>query len=156
MINRDLLNYRESVRHLFNLAILPLIENLDDFNEQFDIIDDFRQIETLLFKNMVLNTNDITGQLSYPIEIILLRPQHTGTEILIENHKGDNNRYWDYLLNRINPEDIRLCFIDFYDYDLRSLRNYSFYRAKILDCVDKQVIGREALCPVSYYEAYSM
>ncbi len=80
MINRDLLNYREAVRHLFNLSILPLIENMDDFNEQFYVIDDFRQIEILLFKNMVLKSNEIAGKLSNSIEIILLRPQYPNAE----------------------------------------------------------------------------
>jgi len=155
MINQSLLQYRETVRHLFNTSILPLIEKQDDFNDKWDIIDDFSHVEAILFNNMIIKPFNIGGNLSKPIEKLLIKPTYGDAQILIGNPKGDNNRYWDYPLNQINENDIKLCFIDFYDFDMTSFRDYHYYRSKIIDCKDSQVIGREALCEVEYYNAYT-
>lgn len=153
--------YRESSRHLFNVAFKPIIDEVyegsfEGFNSAWDVIDRFEEVNRGLFDNLILKTLNVPGELGRENPLLRVVPTSPSVPIAIENPKGDNNKYWDYPLEWIEPDDITLHFMEFFDFNGLEYREWKYIRAYIADCrKDPIVAGREALCEFSYYDIQS-
>ncbi|MEN8265223.1 MAG: hypothetical protein ABFR82_17390 [Nitrospirota bacterium] len=142
--------YRECVRNLWNVYFL----NQDSPQDIWDIADQFDQVCTILFSIFILNQGGcidyrkscVTDKNPNPLFVLHVYPSpETGVPIKI-NREVNPSGYWDHPVDTILTPDVDLRFIDYFDFNLLGIRDFEFYRVRILDAPNElDIIGRDAL-----------
>jgi hypothetical protein len=140
-------HYRASARTVWNTAFWP-----DPGFRNWDSIDQFHEIEKLLFEELVLAKLDREWPLqnifrdSIPFFRIVPTIGH-GTPILIQKPRpGAPTGYWDDAVNLVKPGEATLFFISYFDWNQMDYIDLRYYRAKIANFDGHaELVGREAL-----------
>jgi hypothetical protein len=144
----ELMNaYRECSRNLWNVY----------FSERDDIggsLDAFEQIRALLFDTLVINElscgTESGGEDTVP-PVLKVVPKERAL-ILIQRLSGPGQAgYWDQEKDMVvGPRDIALAFLDYFDFSEIPMKDFHYYRCKVLSFSDHaHYEGREALLEVS-------
>jgi|SRR5579864_645593 len=139
----DLMNaYRECSRNLWNVY----------FSRRADIggsLDAFENIRKLLFDALVVSELFYEGEaegedIPPPALRVVPRPRSL---ILIRRPSDDGNGYWDQEKDMVvGPDDIKLAFLDYFDFHQIPVTDFRFYRCNILSFPSRaEYVGREAL-----------
>jgi hypothetical protein len=139
--------YRECSRNLWNVY----------FSRREDIggaLDAFEQIRQLLFDSLVLSELPCEGEIEsedVPGPVLKVVPQERSL-ILVQRLSGPGEAgYWDQEKDLVvSPTDITLAFIDYFDFSQIPIRDFHYYRCKVLSFPSRaNYEGREALLEVS-------
>jgi hypothetical protein len=140
-------HYRVSARTIWNTSFWP-----DPDFRNWDSRDRFREIERLLFDELVLAKLDR----EWPLESIFRNPipffrvvpsiGH-GTPIMIQKPRpGALTGYWDDPVNIVKPEETKLAFLAFFDWNQMDYIDLRYYHVKITSFdMHPELVGREAL-----------
>jgi len=140
--------YRECSRNLWNADF-----SLREFT--WDLHDEYESIRKLLFEALVVNELDPYKECSehgtVPPPVLKVVPRTTSVPILINRPSDDGAGYWDQEKDMsVNEGDIQLAFLDYFDYSQYPVKDFYFYRCKILQFPGHaKYEGREALVEVS-------
>ena len=118
------------------------------------LVERFGDLESVLFQKMVaeaLNVGGVTyGQ---PQPDILVSGQ-AGSEVTALINREICSGYWDYP-DTVIPADAEMQFMDFFDWDVLSVRDNKYARVRIAACPSNTALtGKHALLEapqVSYY-----
>jgi len=140
-------HYRMSARAIWNTAFWPEL----DFRN-WDSIDQFHEIEKLLFQELVLAKVDREWPLqdlfarAIPFFQIVPSIVH-GTPILIQKpREGAPSGYWDDPVNIVKPSQVKLLFVAYFDWNQMDYIDLRYYRVKIASFdTHSDLVGREAL-----------
>jgi hypothetical protein len=143
-------DYREAVRHLWNTHFRRLAEA----DQDWDLRDAFDEIAARLFGALVLRQLDEDEDAVLPAYVAPEKPipflrlevdPRSSIMVARANARG----YWDDPLTTVEKGDLRLCFIQFFDWSVLGFREFGLYHARILKS-DRypHVVGRDALVPV--------
>jgi hypothetical protein len=140
-------HYRMSARAIWNTAFWP-----DQKFRNWDSIDQFHQIEELLFQVLVLAKvgrawpSQKLFENAIPFFQVVPSLVH-GTPIMIRNPRpGAPAGYWDDPVNLVKPGQVELLFIAYFDWDEMDYIDLRYYRAKIASFdAHSELVGREAL-----------
>jgi hypothetical protein len=140
-------HYRSSARAIWNTAFWP-----DPDFRNWDSIDQFHEVEKLLFQELVLAKVDREWPLCdlfvNAIPFFQIAPSIVhGTPILIQNPRpGAPTGYWDDPVNLIKPRQAELLFIAYFDWNRMDYIDLRYYRVKIASFdAHSELAGREAL-----------
>ncbi len=140
-------HYRMSARAIWNTAFWP-----DHDFRNWDSIDQFHQIEKLLFQELVLAKVDRNWPLQdlfgKAISFFQIVPSLVhGTPIMIQNPRpGAPTGYWDDPVKLVKPEEAEMLFIAYFDWNEMDYIDLRYYRVKITSFdTHPEVVGREAL-----------
>lgn len=140
-------HYRSNARAIWNTAFWP-----DGDFRNWDSIDQFHEIEKLLFDALVLAKLDREWPLCdlfvNPIPFFQILPSIAhGTPILIQKpRRGAPTGYWDDPVNLLKPREAELQFIAYFDWNQMDYIDLRYYRVKIVNCdAHPELVGREAL-----------
>jgi hypothetical protein len=134
-ITDKMLAYRECARGLWNNHLRQHAEPYVDF----DAVDVFADICGKLFAEMVLKPAGCT------LAEIFARPVHDRLSIMIRR-PTEQGVYWDDPVTSLKPEDLRLSFLTFYDFDDFNYRDFRYCLVKLVQCAEHpELVGREAL-----------
>jgi hypothetical protein len=143
----ELMNsYRECSRSLWNVYF----SKRKDIGDALDV---FEQIRELLFDSLVLSELSYEGEAEgedMPPPALKVVPQRS--LILIQRLSGPGEAgYWDQEKDMIvGPGDITLAFLDYFDFWQIPIRDFRYYRCKVLSFPSHDGYeGREALLEVS-------
>ena len=143
----ELMNtYRECSRNLWNVYF----SKRKDIGDALDV---FEQIRELLFDSLVLSELSYEGEAEgedMPPPALKVVPQRS--LILIQRLSGPGEAgYWDQEKDMIvGPGDITLAFLDYFDFWQIPIRDFRYYRCKVLSFPSHtDYEGREALLKVS-------
>ena len=140
-------HYRMSARTIWNTAFWP-----DQDFRNWDSIDQFHQIEKLLFQELVLAKvdrewplQDIFGN-AIPFFHLVPSSVH-GATILIQKPRPEKpTGYWDDPVNFVKPGQAELLFIAYFEWDQMDYIDLRYYRVKIASFdAHSELVGREAL-----------
>ena len=140
-------HYRMSARAVWNSAFWP-----DEDFRNWDSIDQFHQIEKLLFQELVLAKVDREWQLqdlfknAIPFFRIVPSLIH-GTPIMILKPRPEAyTGYWDDPVSLVKPDQAELFFIAYFDWDQMDYIDLRYYRVRIASFdAHPELVGREAL-----------
>lgn len=133
--------YRECSRNLWNVY----------FSSRKDIglsLDYFGQIRELLFNALVIDELSENGE-DQDSPILGVVPERS--VILIQRLSGPGEaRYWDQEKDMVvGPQDIKLAFLDYFDFHYIPIQDFHYYRRKVLSFPSHpKYEGREALLEV--------
>jgi hypothetical protein len=140
-------HYRLSARAIWNTAFWP-----DPDFRNWDSIDQFHEIERLLFRDLVLAKVDRDWPLCdlfvNAIPFFQIVPSHMhGTPIMIQKPRPEApTGYWDDPVNLIKPKEAELLFIAHFDWNEMDHIDLRYYRVKIVSFdAHPELVGREAL-----------
>lgn len=141
-ITESMNSYRECSRNLWNVYF----SRLTDYGAAFDA---FENIRRLLFDSLVVDElfyegDAKEGELPPPALKVVPGPS---TLILIKRPSDDGNGYWDEVKDMVvGPDDIELEFLDYFDFTDTPVKDFHFYRCKILSFSRRpEYQGRDAL-----------
>ena len=140
-------HYRMSARAIWNTAFWP-----DQDFRNWDSIDQFHEIEKLLFQELVLAKVDREWPLqnifgnAMPFFRVVPSLVH-GTPIMIQKPRPEApTGYWDDPVNLIKPRQAELLFIAYFDWNEMDYIDLRYYRVKIVSFDGyPELVGREAL-----------
>jgi hypothetical protein len=145
-------SFREAARHLWNSTFYePGVD--------WDRRDSFSRVLTELFTAVVLDPLGETDQrmpqlwerAPEPLKGVAVHPNAvTGVPIAI-NRASPRTGYWDDPVDRILPEEARMEFVQFFDWDELGPRDLKFVEVRIADFPKHPALaGRYALIEFSY------
>jgi len=140
-------HYRVSARAIWNTAFWP-----DPDFHNWDSIEQFHEIEKLLFRELVLSK---VGK-EWPLQTIFesaipffhIVPSIVhGTPILIQKpRQGALTGYWDDPVNLVKPGQAELLFMAYFDWNEMDNIDLRYYRVKIASFdAHSELVGRDAL-----------
>lgn len=140
-------HYRVSARAIWNTAFWP-----DQDFRNWDSIEQFHEIEKLLFQELVLAKVDREWPLqslfksAIPFFHIVPSIVH-GTPILIQKpRQGAPSGYWDDPVNLVKPGQAELLFTAYFDWNEMDYLDLRYYRVKIASFdTHSELVGRDAL-----------
>ena len=140
-------HYRANARAIWNTAFWP-----DPDFRNWDSIDQFHEIEKLLFDGLVLAKLDREWPLCdlfvNPIPFFQILPSIAhGTPIMIQKPRpGAPTGYWDDPVNLVKPREAELQFIAYFDWNQMDYIDLRYYRVKIASFdAHPELVEREAL-----------
>ncbi len=145
--------YRECSRNLWNAYF-----SSREFT--WDLHDEYESIRKLLFEALVVNELDLHEECSehdtVPPPILKVAPDATSVPILINRPSDGGAGYWDQEMDMsVDEGDIQLAFLDYFDYSQYPVKDFHFYRCKILQFPGHaKYEGREALVEVSHTKVF--
>jgi hypothetical protein len=152
--------YREAVRHLWNTYYLERVQSAETFNQKWDIVDQFRQVDKLILSGVihdelgghacVIDAHNTIG------EFLRVVPTSSGSvPIMVERPSQDGNKYWDDPVDRVEGGQIDLRFVEFFDWNQLAARDFHYYRVKINSFPQHpHFVGREALLEIQYARVF--
>jgi hypothetical protein len=144
----ELMNaYRECSRNLWNVYF----SKRKDIGDALDV---YGQIRELLFDSLILSELSYEGEAEgedIPPPVLTVVPGSRSL-ILIQRLSGPGEAgYWDQEKDMaVGPDDIRLAFVDYFDFSQVPMKDFHYYLCKILSFPNhSEYEGREALLQVS-------
>ena len=142
-ITQRMNSYRECSRNLWN----TYFANREHVG---DCLDAFGQIRELLFDFLVVNDlpcAEVVESEDIPPPVLQVVPR-ANSLILIERLSGPGEAgYWDQEKDMVvGPDDIKLAFVDYFDFSQAPIQDFHYFRCKILSFpLHPDYKGREAL-----------
>lgn len=140
-------HYRESARAIWNTAFWP-----DQDFRNWDAIDQFHEIEKILFQELVLAKVDREWPLRNLFEVAVpffhVVPSIVhGIPIMIQKPRPEAPRgYWDDPVKLVKPGQAELLFMAYFDWNQMDYIDLRYYRVKIASFdTHSGLVGREAL-----------
>ena len=158
-ITQRLNMYRECVRNLWNVHYFHSWMKEEDID---DLVDEFENICTMIFSSLILNplgAYDYKKSKRYrppqeAIGCLEVVPLDSGIPIDI-NREVKQSGYWDYPVEFVKQNDVRLTFIDCFDWGCYEFRDFAYYMVRIADSsLDSNLIGRDALIKTDHAKIY--
>src|SRR5688572_12848200 len=144
-------NYRECVRHLWNVHFRLEAESRQDW----DLRGQFCDAALILFRALVLSGLDVDDSAVLPdyrtdqAPMMFLRLDVEPCSEILVNRTGAGT-YWDDPVTRLEPGDCDLRFIQFFDWWELGVKECAFYRVRIVGSSrHPHLVGRDALLPVT-------
>ncbi len=143
--------YREAARHLRNAYYIP-----SDTND-WDMVEDFDEASTMLFKHLVLGELQINREgfdwLAQPSGKFIIESVANDLPLMI-NREGQSG-YWDNPIEKVQKGDLVMHFIDYFDWDSMDQIDYRYYRTRIV-ASDKHpnLVGNDALIETIYANVF--
>ena len=149
--------FRETTRHLWNSAFYRPDADRDE--TAWDRRDAFSKAVTELFSAMVLESlganeerlppmweGDPAAMTSFEVEPLAA----TGVPIMI-NRASPRTGYWDDPVRQIAPGELRMQFVQLFDWDELGARDFQYVETLIVDFpAHPEVVGRYALIEFGY------
>ncbi len=140
--------YREAARHLRNTCYLPADQN------DWDTIEDFREVSALLFKHFVLEElqieQDSINWLEYDFCI-----ESTADDLPILVNRDGESGYWDNPITKVKKGELKIHLIDYFDWNPMAQIDFRYFRVRIIDSEKyPELIGFEALIETIYANVY--
>ena len=146
--------YREAARSLWNNYFFedPALQNWEAF-------DSFELIRRTLFDALVLIPLDVSWPLNdifrQPIPQLVVEPSSQEIPIMINKPRSYGSGYYDDPVNRIGPNDAKLCFQDFFDWSQKHFVDYHYFRVRIVEFPKQpHLVNREALVEVLHARVF--
>jgi hypothetical protein len=139
--------YRECSRNLWNAYF-----SSREFT--WDLHSEYESIRKLLFEALVVYELDLYKECcahdTGPPPVLKVVPNATSVPILINRPSDDGGGYWDQEMDMsIGEGDVQLMFLDYFDYSQYPVKDFHFYRCRILRFPKHvEYEGREALIEV--------
>ena len=159
----ELMNsYRECCRNLWNCYFLRTDSSCEEFD--WDIADEFNEICVRLFSSLVLRQIEVFSYekvlsqrakiMPCPLKFLHVIPViETGVPISVNREK--NTGYWDHPIDTIKPDEAKLVFVDYFDFDLMGYRDFQYYLVLIeSSSVYPQICGYQALIECRYANVF--
>jgi len=148
-------NYRECVRHLWNLYFRSIAET----HSSWDVRDEFDEISRTIFSSLILRELGIRDTALAPASSaepetlrgfrVIPRTEH-GVPILI-NRDLPRSGYWDHPISQVRPQDVELHLFRFFDFDELGFRDFRYYEVLIqASATYPEIVGRVALIECEY------
>jgi hypothetical protein len=146
-LDEMLILFRLASRELFNQYFHihdPYINNGWEYYERF------KEVEKILFQKMVTEPSSIEDiEYGDPHHNIIVQLRDIDSAPIMIN-RGIDSGYWDYPITQIS-KDIKMIFINFFDWDQLGYRDYKYVKTKILGCpFNSELSGKQALIEVEY------
>jgi hypothetical protein len=149
-------SFREGMRHLWNTQVLP---TMDTAGDQWAVQHEFDKACSILFGILVVAPLKVTraenaGRMligeradhSEPLRWLRLMPRvAAGVPIMINRDPFSTSGYWDHPVDRVTPDDVDLRFIDWFDFDELSFRDFTNFQVRIVASRLPELVGRTAL-----------
>ena len=155
-VTRVFLNYRESVRNIWNKHYVPVIE---EHGGSFELERTFCRIEIEMFDALVaIPLNDeiskLESHMSDPKKGLTLYHVVPLSEydvpVMISREKN-KTQYWDYPKNRLLPGEAEMRFVRFYDFSSDDYSDFKYVMAEIIASqLYPDLAGRLALIDMQY------
>lgn len=148
--------YRECARHLRN----TYFSTRD--NEDWDIIEDFDAVATVLLERLVLvqlaDKSCCCGCVSPEIQNtikdnrIKLVPASDRIPVMISRDSTrSGNRYWDHPITQLETDDAEIAFQEYFDWDQFGLIDFRYYFGTIISSTKyPEIIGHQVLIETIY------
>jgi len=138
-------HYRVSARTIWNTAFWP-----DDAFRNWDSVEQFDEIQRILFNELVLGKVDKDWPLHniFKIAMPFFHIVPSGhVPIRIQNPRSDRQRgYWDHPVNSIKPGEAELHFLEYFDWNRMDYADLRYYHVEIASLnAHPELVGREAL-----------
>ena len=138
-------HFRVSARAIWNTAFWP-----DPDFQNWDSIDQFDEIQRILFDELVLGKVDRDWPLPdlFRIAIPFFQVSPSGhVPIMIQNPRSERaTGYWDHPVNLIRPGEAKLLFISYFDWNRMDYAELRYYHVSIAEFGSHpELVGREAL-----------
>ena len=144
--------FRVASRELFNhhFRVKSAWENQE---QAWLLAERFDGVRLVLFQKMVSEAIDVdVAEYGVPQERILVVPKF-GTVISADINRDVDSGYWDFPTGTIHSDAV-LHFVEFFDWDVLSVRDNEYVRVLIASCASNpEIAGKHALvhaCQVSY------
>jgi hypothetical protein len=140
--------YRECSRNLWNAYF-----SAREFT--WNLHSEYESIRKLLFEALVVYELDLDKECcapdTVPAPVLKVVPDGTSVPILINRPSDGGAGYWDQEKDMsVGDGDVQLEFLDYFDYSKYPVKDFRFYRCKILQFPSHaNYEGREALVEVS-------
>jgi hypothetical protein len=149
------ITYRECVRHLWNTYFCSVA----DPSQNWDLRDEFDSIARSIFSSLVLRPLDLfdhelapeysADPSALPGFRIVPAVEH-GTPIFI-NRDLPRSGYWDHPVSRVQPDEVELDLLRFFDFDKLGCRDYRYFEVVVHASTKySDIIGRAALIEVQH------
>ena len=154
-ITKLMYSYRECARNLWNTHLMDKNSSGNIWN----VFDQYCKICAILFNIIVLTPIDrgafqkAMGYEQYPEPLPFLKivPTSQSCINLLVNREKRSSGYWDYPFDSTIVKNVDLLFIDFFDFDLHSIRDFEYYLVRIVNASgNNDLVGRDALIRCSY------
>jgi hypothetical protein len=131
--------YREAARHLRNTYYLPTDRN------DWDTIEDFRDVSALLFKHLVLIKLQIElDNINWLAYKFCIEATADDLPILI-NREGESG-YWDNPITKVKKGELEMYLIDYFDWNPMAQIDFRYFRVRIIGSKKyPELIGFDAL-----------
>ena len=138
-------HFRASAREIWNTAFWP-----DTDLRDWDSVDQFDQIQRILFSELVLRKVDREWPLQdiFVNAIPFFRVVPSGhVPIMIQNPRHERAAgYWDHPVNSIRSDEAELLFIAYFDWNRMDYADFRYYRVKVASFdAHPELVGRESL-----------
>ena len=137
--------YRECSRHLWN----SYFSVRDDTSALWEAYEGIRALllESLVVNELLLEDLGEGDNVGPPILVVV--PVATKAVLLIERPSA-SGRYWDQEKDMVvGPDEIKLAFVDYYDFSEYPVKDFRFYLCKVLSFPrHEEYEGRAALVDV--------
>ena len=136
--------FRVASRELFNHYFR--VKNAWKNQEQaWRSVGRFEGVRLVLFQKMVSEVLDVVvAEYGMPQENILVVPKF-GTSISADINREVNSGYWDFPVEEIHSDAV-LRFVEFFDWDVLSMRDHQYVRVVIASCTSvPEIVGKHAL-----------
>lgn len=143
-------NFRVASRELFNNFFYEAARR-HGYSESWNIVDDFKQVERVLFESMVLRPEGIDGEYGNENSAVMVTPLKELLDIPALINREIKTGYWDYPMNNI-PVDSKMVFICFFDWSENAVRDNEFVRVVIESCTSSELVGKHALISAKYVD----
>jgi hypothetical protein len=144
-------SFRECARHIWNAHFHIEAKRRQDW----DLHEQFEEAALILFRALVLHGRDVgdpealANYRGGPAPLMCLRLDVAGTSEILVNRTGTSG-YWDDPVTRIEPGDLDLRFIWFFDWSDLDFRDFQYCRVRIVASArHPHLVGRDALLPVT-------
>jgi hypothetical protein len=146
-IDESMKRFRLASRELFN-AYFRVEEPWN--NDGWRLEERFSEVEAVLFDALVARSCEIDstkyGELQPEIQVVLNRSEFAPVMINRESDSG----YWDFPVQRMTKNG-KLAFIRFFDWDLLTIRDNQYVRARIEEWPEHpECVGKHALIETQY------
>lgn len=149
--------FRETTRHLWNSAFYR--PDADRDGMAWDRRDAFSRVATELFSAIVLEPLGVNEQRlprmseAHPAAMTCVEVEPTsvtGVPIMI-NRASPRTGYWDDPVRQIAPGEVRMQFVQFFDWDQIGARDFQYAETLIVDFpAHPELVGRHALIEFGY------
>ncbi|GAB6910196.1 hypothetical protein JCM12296A_60600 [Desulfosarcina cetonica] len=155
-VTRVFLNYRESVRNIWNKHYVPVIE---EHGGSFELEETFCRIEIEMFDALVAIPLDdgiskLESHMSDPKKGLSLYhvvpSSDNGVPVMISREKN-KTQYWDYPKDRLLPDEVEMRFVRFYDFSSDDYSDFKYVMTQIIGSqIFPDLVGRLALIDMQY------
>ncbi len=145
--------YRECARHLRN-TYFSTVES-----KNWEVIEDFDDINAVLFERMVLFKLEDSWSdrlcKERMREFLRLVPSGVyGARVMISRERK-NTGSWDHPITRLAPDDAEIAFTDYFDWDDHALIDFRYYRGEILQSnKHPEIVGHELFIETQHADVF--